>query len=475
VVDATGGPVFESVLDAIGASPLVRLRRLTAGPAPAVYVKAEYQNAGGSVKDRAALWMVRDAEERGVLRPGGTIVEGTSGNTGIGLALVGAQLGYRTLIVVPDKTSREKIAVLRAYGAEVVVTPGGLTREDPRHVQRLAARLAAETPGGWLADQYDNPANPRAHRESTAEEIWAQTGGRLTCFVAGIGTGGTLSGAGSRLQELGREQGRTVRVVGVDPETSAYGGGDGSPYYVEAIGHYRHPDTVDDPFPANWDRTVADEVVRVDDRTTMATARRLAREEGLLLGGSAATAVAGALRVAADLGPDDVVVVIAPDSGRAYLSKYFDDDWLRHLGFLTEPVPGARGPLVGDLPRREVAVLRASWTVERAQKVLGGVEADALPVPVTLDRDAGAAAPSEILGALRPGDLAGARADDRVVDHVGPVPPSVGTGETAATALAGLGDADAAWVLVDGRVGGVVDRGVLERAVAPADVGGPAD
>ena len=415
--------MHESVLDGIGGSPLIRLTRIADGVAAAVYVKAEYQNAGGSVKDRAALAMIRDAEERGTLRPGGTIVEGTSGNTGIGLALVGGHLGYRTLIVVPDKTSREKIAVLRAYGAEVVVTPGGLRRDDPRHVNNLSARLAAETPGGWLADQYGNPANPRTHRETTAEEIWAQTGGRVTCFVAGIGTGGTLSGAGSRLKELG-----AVRVVGIDPENSAYGGGDGSPYYVEAIGHYRHPDTPDgaDPWPDNWDRAVADEVVRVDDRTTMTTARRLAREEGLLVGGSAATAVAGALRVAAGLGPDDVVVVVAPDSGRAYLSKYFDDDWLRHLGFLDDAVPGAT--LVGDRARTPLPVLRASWTVARARDAVGDLD---LPVPVTLDREAGAAAPSEILGSVRAAVLAAADAADRVVDHVEPAPPSVGSGGDA--------------------------------------------
>jgi cystathionine beta-synthase len=448
------GPVHESVLDGIGATPLIRLHRVTGGLAPAVYVKAEYQNAGGSVKDRAALAMVRAAEADGSLAPGGVIVEGTSGNTGIGLALVGGQLGYRTVIVVPDKTSREKIAMLRAYGAEVVITPGGLRREDPRHVNNLSARIAAETPGGWLADQYGNPANPDAHRRTTAEEIWAQTGGRVTCFVAGIGTGGTLSGAGARLRELG-----PVRVVGIDPETSSYGGGDGSPYYVEAIGHYRHPQTVDDPFPANWDRTVADEVVRVDDRTSLLLARRLAREEGLLLGGSAATAVAGALRVAAGLGPDDVVVVVAPDSGRAYLSKYHDDDWLRHLGFLTEEIPD--GPLVGALGLDPVPVLRASWTVERARAVLGTTDR---PAPVTLDRDAGAAAPSEILGALDAATLSGADPADRVVDHVVAVPPSVGAGETVEQALAGLGDAAYGWVLVDGRVGGMVGRAALEAA-----------
>ncbi len=448
------------MLDAIGATPLIRLRRVTQGLAPRIYLKAEWQNAGGSVKDRAALAMIRAAEASGDLRPGGVVVEGTSGNTGIGLALVGGFLGYRTVIVVPDTTAAEKVAALRAYGAEVVLTPGGLTREDPRHVNNLAARIAAETPGGWLADQYGNPANPQAHRDTTAPEIWEQTGGRVTCLVAGIGTGGTLSGTGAALKERG-----PVRVVGVDPETSAYGGGDGSPYYVEAIGHYRHPDTVDDPWPANWDPAVADEVVRVDDRTTMLTARRLAREEGLLLGGSSATAVAGALRVAADLGPDDVVVVIAPDSGRAYLTKYFDDGWLRRLGFLTEA--DGHGPLVGDLPLLEVPVVRASWTVGRARAALADV---AGPAPVARDRE-GPAAPSEILGAVTAADLEGVADDEPVRAHATAPPPSVGAGEGIEGARAGLGDAAAAWVVRDGRVAGLVTRAALglPESLAPAD------
>ncbi|GLZ47431.1 cystathionine beta-synthase [Actinomycetospora sp. NBRC 106375] len=449
------GSVHESVLDAIGATPLIRLRRVTEGLAPRVYVKAEWQNAGGSVKDRAALWMVRAAERSGALRPGGVIVEGTSGNTGIGLALVGGYLGYRTVIVIPDTTAVEKVATLRAYGAEVVPTPAGLAREDPRHVMNLAARLAGEIPGGWLADQYDNPANPQAHRDTTAPEIWEQTGGAVTCFVAGIGTGGTLSGTGTALKEKG-----PVRVVGVDPMTSAYGGGDGSPYYVEAIGHYRHPDTVEDPWPANWDRAVADEVVRVDDRTTMLTARRLAREEGLLLGGSSATAVAAALRVARDLGPDDVVVVVAPDSGRAYLSKYFDDGWLRRLGFLTEPGPDAPSPLVDELSIAPLPVVRASWTVGRARTELG---ASSAPAPVARDRE-GPPAPSEILGAVTAADLDGRPEDTPVRDLARPAPPSVGAGESLPSARGTLGDAAAAWVIRDGRVVGLVTRDVLAPA-----------
>ena len=281
----------------------------------------------------------------------------------------------------------------------------------------------------------------------------------MTCFVAGIGTGGTLSGTGAALKERG-----PVRVVGVDPVTSAYGGGDGSPYYVEAIGHYRHPDTVDDPWPANWDRSVADEIVRVDDRTTMRTARRLAREEGLLLGGSSATAVAGALVAARDLGPDDVVVVIAPDSGRAYLSKYFDDGWLRRLGFLDEPDADVPGPLVGDLPVVAVPVVRASWTVARARAALAGTPG---PAPVTHDRPDGAAAPSEILGAVTAADLDGLPDGDPVRHHVRPVPPSLGAGEGVAAARARLDGAETAWLVRDGRVAGLVTRAAI--GLAPSD------
>ena len=361
------GSVHESVLDAIGATPLIRLRRVTEGLAPAIYVKAEWQNAGGSVKDRAALWMIRAAERSGALRPGGVIVEGTSGNTGIGLALVGGFLGYRTLIVVPDTTAAEKIAALRAYGAEVVLTPGGLPRDDPRHVINLAARIAQETPGGWLADQYGNPANPQAHHDTTAPEIWEQTGGRVTCFVAGIGTGGTLSGTGAALKERG-----PVRVVGVDPVTSAYGGGDGSPYYVEAIGHYRHPDTVDDPWPANWDR-----VRRRRDRARRRPHDDAHRPPPGPRGGAAARGLVGDGRGGgAACGP-------RPGSrrrrrrDRARLRAGVPLEVLRRRLAATAGVPrragrGRPGAAGGRPAGVEVPVVRASWTVARARAALAG-------------------------------------------------------------------------------------------------------
>ncbi|WP_313879702.1 PLP-dependent cysteine synthase family protein [Streptomyces silvisoli] len=318
--------VYESLVDVVGNTPLVRLNRIASGLAAPVYAKLEYVNPGGSVKDRIALAMVRAAEDAGQLRPGGTIVEATSGNTGVGLAMVAAQRGYRCVFTLPEKSSAEKVAVLRAYGAEVVVCPGDVPREHPDHPRSAAERIARTTPGAWLADQYNNPANPRAHRGSTGPELWRQTDGRITHLVAGVGTGGTISGTGGYLKEV---SGGRVRVIGADPEASVYSGGPGTAYAVESIGLFRHPETVDDSWPESFDTDVVDRFERIGDRESLLTARRLAREEGLLVGGSAGTAVAAALRVAAGLGSEDLVVVVLPDSGRNYLSKVYDDEWLR--------------------------------------------------------------------------------------------------------------------------------------------------
>src|SRR4051794_24340141 len=335
-------PVHDSLIDLVGDTPLVRLRRLTAGLSATVLVKVEYLNPGGSVKDRAATAMVLAAERDGSLLPGGTIVEASSGNTGIGLAQAAAVRGHRIVVVLPNTVAVEKLDILRAYGAEVVTTPGTLPREHPEHVNNLARRIAAGTPGGWFANQYDNPANPEVHYASTGPEIWAATDGRVTHLVASVGTGGTISGTGRFLKEKG-----DVEVVGADPLTSRYGGGDGSPYFVEAAGHYRHTDTVDDTWPLSYHRDVVDRIETVDDRTSLLTTRALAQREGLLVGASSGLVVAAALRVAHGLGPEHTVVAILPDSGRIYLSKYHSTDWLRRMGFLDDDRPGLLVDAVG--------------------------------------------------------------------------------------------------------------------------------
>ncbi|MFB8275755.1 PLP-dependent cysteine synthase family protein [Nocardia colli] len=446
-----GAPqVFESVVDAIGHTPLVRLNRVPAAGGAAVYAKLEFTNPGGSVKDRIALSMVRAAEASGELRPGGTIVEGTSGNTGIGLALVGAALGYRTVVVVPDKTSREKIAILRALGADVRVTPGGRPTHHPEHVRNLATRLAAELPGGWLAGQYDNPANPEAHYRTTGPEIWAQTGGRVTHFVAGIGTGGTVSGAGRYLGEV--SDGR-VQVIGADPEHSVYGGGDGRAYYVEAVGHFRHPETVEDEWPQSYHREVLSRVERVSDAEAFAVIARLAREEGLLVGGSAGVSVAAALRVAAELPPEDLVVVIVPDSGRAYLSKYFDEEWVGRLGFDV----GAT-ETVGDDQSRSgtVEFVPSTATVAEALEILGAATA----LPVVLDRPgSNEVVVAEILGSATHSTLTAAPQDDPVTAHLDPPLLVVGIRESRSAAAERLtGDSRPVLLADNGVITAILDR-----------------
>ncbi|KJS57129.1 pyridoxal-phosphate dependent enzyme [Streptomyces rubellomurinus] len=453
--------VHESVLDAIGGTPLFRLARLGAGLAAPVYAKAEFFNVGGSVKDRAALSMVLAAEREGLLKPGGTIVEATSGNTGIGLTIVGRQRGYRVIAGVSDRSAAEKSDILRAYGAEVVTAATSVPREDPSHLFNVVRRLVAEIPGAWLADQYDNPANPDAHLRTTGPEIWEQTAGRVTHFVAGVGTGGSITGTGEYLK---RVSGGAVRVVGADPESSMYGGGDGSPWYVESIGHFLHPETVEDRWPKAYRAEAVDTFECIPDRESLLTARRLAREEGILAGPSSGTAVAAALRVARRLGPDDLVVVLLPDSGRSYLSKVHSDAWMRQWGFL-EDGDGLR-PLL-DAAGLLVAVT-ADTTVARALEALrtapGGV------APVLLARGArpyGVAA-SEVVGTASREVLAAAladgsvRAEDPVGGLLGPALPVVGVGQPVGEAREALGEAHpAVAVLVDGRVAGVLPRAAL--------------
>ena len=313
-----------SVTDLIGDTPLVRLNRVTEGIGATVLAKVEYFNPGGSVKDRIAVNIVNAAEESGALRPGGTIVEPTSGNTGVGLAIVAQQRGYRCIFVCPDKVSEDKRATLRAYGAEVVVVPSGVAPDDPRSYYSVSDRMAREIPGGYKPDQFSNQNGPRSHYESTGPEIWRDTDGRLTHFVVGAGTGGTVSGTGRYLKEVSDG---AVRVIVADPDGSIYAGGEASAYDVEGVGEDYIPDTYDPAIPDGFET--------VTDAESFAMTRRLAREEGLLVGGSSGMAVVAALRTAEDLPDDAVVVVLLPDSGRGYMGKVFDDDWMVERGHMT--------------------------------------------------------------------------------------------------------------------------------------------
>jgi cystathionine beta-synthase len=321
---------FPTLLDLVGATPIVRLDKLGRDVAPTLLAKLEYLNPGGSVKDRIGLPMIERAEREGKLRPGGTIVEPTSGNTGVGLAIGAAIKGYRCIFVMPDKMSQEKIALLRAYGAEVVICPTAVPPESPESYYSVSDRLAEEIPGGFKPDQYSNMANPEAHYERTGPEIWEQTDGDIDALVVSVGTGGTISGLGRFFKERKPE----VLIVGADPEGSVYTAQDERdvhPYLVEGIGK--------DSWPKTMNPEVVDEWIRVSDRDSFLTARRLAREEGILAGGSAGTTIWAALQVARRLGPDATILTVLPDSGRNYLSKFYDDNWMLDHGFLERRAP----------------------------------------------------------------------------------------------------------------------------------------
>ncbi|GAC66735.1 cystathionine beta-synthase [Gordonia soli NBRC 108243] len=474
---STAGGVYDSVLDAIGHTPLIRVNRLATGSAH-VYLKLEDRNPGGGSKDRAAREMVLAAERSGDLRPGSTIVEGTSGNTGIGLALIGAVRDYRVVAVVPDKTSVEKIDLLRAYGAEVVITPGGRPVGHPEHVRTIAARLAAEIPGGWLAGQYDNPANPAAHHKTTGPEVWAQTGGAVTHFVAGIGTGGTVSGAGRFLHEV---SGGAVRVVGADPVNSTYSGGDGRAFYVESVGHYRHPDTIDDELPASYHPEVLDEIVTISDREAIDTLRDLARLEGILVGGSGGVAAAAALRVAQRATAPAVVVALIPDSGRNYLSKYHQPEWRARWGFGADGIRTDRGS-ADDHPRVVGELVSDGYVGIPTSVRRGDIAAHArgLPeLPVHLDRAGSDTVAAEIVGSV-PTSITDGVVDDPIEStSVGallrPPPPFAGYDEPlvgVATRLSGDEYTDRVVVVTrDGRAVGTVAVTELRAAAVPAAVG----
>jgi cystathionine beta-synthase len=386
-----------TVLDLVGKTPLVRLQRLSRPDGPALLAKLEYLNPGGSVKDRIGLRMIEQAERDGKLAPGGTIVEPTSGNTGVGLAIAAALKGYRCVFVMPDKIAEEKRALLRAYGAEVVICPTAVLPESPESYYNVSDRLTEEIPGAFKPDQYSNPANPLAHYETTGPELWEQTDGEIDALVLSIGTGGTVTGTARYLKERKPD----LLVVGADPEGSIFSTPDNvHPYLVEGIG--------EDFWPSTFDPSLVDEFITVSDRDSFRTARRLAREEGILVGGSGGTAVWAVLKVAERFGPDATLVTIVPDSGRGYLSKVYDDNWLLEHGFLERAAPAATIQAVLAFKREEEPEVPELITVATHQKV--GEAIDLMQrygisqIPVVRDGDE-AGSLADVVGSIRESGL----------------------------------------------------------------------
>ncbi|HEX6680981.1 MAG TPA: cystathionine beta-synthase [Gaiellaceae bacterium] len=389
---------YPTLLDLVGRTPIVRLDKIGRDVEPTLLGKLEYLNPGGSVKDRIGMPMIEQAERDGKLRPGGTIVEPTSGNTGVGLAIAAAIKGYRCIFVMPDKMSQEKIALLRAYGAEVVICPTAVPPESPESYYSVSDRLAEEIPGGFKPDQYSNMANPDAHYHVTGPEILEQTGGELDAIVISVGTGGTISGVGRFFKERKPD----VLVVGADPEGSVYTAhddGDVHPYLVEGIGK--------DSWPKTMDPDAVDEWIRVSDRDSFLTARRLAREEGILAGGSAGTTIWAALRVAERFGPEARILTMIPDTGRNYLSKFFDDNWMLDHGFLERHAPAPTVEVVLSAKRAEEPGVPEFVVIGSHQKVGEAIELmqrySISQLPVVRDGDSESLA--DVVGSLQDRDL----------------------------------------------------------------------
>src|SRR2546425_2153382 len=389
---------YPTVVELVGNTPIVRLQKVRPGSGASILAKLEYLNPGGSVKDRIGLAMIERAEREGKLKPAGTIVEPTSGNTGVGLAIAAARKGYRCIFVMPDKMSQEKISMLRAYGADVVITPTAVEHDSPESYYSVSSRLAEEIPGGFKPDQYSNMANPEAHYEVTGPEILEQTGGEIDAIVISVGTGGTISGVGRYFKEHEPE----VLIVGADPEGSVYTAKeerDVHPYFVEGIGK--------DTWPKTMDPAVVDEWVRVSDRDSFLTARRLAREEGLLVGGSGGTTVWAALEVAKRFGPAAKILTMIPDSGRSYMSKFYDDNWMLEHGFVERR---AAAPSVSELLRSKrldeidvpaLITISAHQKVGEAIDVMQRYSISQLPVV----RDGEVQSLADVIGSLQDRDL----------------------------------------------------------------------
>jgi cystathionine beta-synthase len=440
-----------SVLDLVGNTPLVRLNSVTAGIAATVLAKVEYLNPGGSSKDRIATRIIDAAEREGLLKPGGTIVEPTSGNTGIGLALVAQQRGYRCVFVLPDKVGEDKRNVLTAYGAEIVVTPTAVAPESPESYYSVSDRLARDIPGAFKPNQYSNPNGPLSHYETTGPEIWRDTEGLVTHFVAGVGTGGTISGVGRYLKEI---SGGAVQIIGADPEGSVYSGGTGRPYLVEGVG--------EDFWPSAYDSSVVDQIIASSDAESFEFTRRLAREEGLLVGGSSGLAVASALKAARDLPADAVVVILLPDGGRGYLGKIFNEKWMQSYGFTQvsdeKTVADVLSRKTGNLP--DLVHLHPSDTVRDAVKIMAEYDISQLPVltaepPVVMGEVVGAIDERALLDNVFSG-----RADmtDSISEFIGAPLGLIGVHESVSAARAALGKADALLVVSDGKPAGVLTR-----------------
>lgn len=448
--------IARHISELIGNTPLVQLNSVVPPGAGRVVAKVEYLNPGLSSKDRIAAKMIDAAEASGQLKPGGTIVEPTSGNTGVGLALVAQPRGYKCVFVCPDKVSEDKQNVLRAYGAEVVVCPTAVPPDHPDSYYSVSDRLVTEIDGAWKPDQYSNPEGPASHYETTGPEIWADTDGKVTHFVAGIGTGGTITGAGRYLKEV---SGGAVRVIGADPEGSVYSGGTGRPYLVEGVG--------EDFWPAAYDAGVPDQIIAVSDSDSFNMTRRLAREEAMLVGGSCGMAVVAACKVAEEAGPDALVVVLLPDGGRGYMSKIFNDAWMSSYGFLRTPLDGSvEQPTVGDVLRGKSGTLpdlvhtHPSETVRDAIGILREYGVSQMPVvgaepPVMAGEVAGSVSERELLSAVFEGR---ANLADAVGLHMSPALPMIGAGELVSALAKALRDWDAVMVVEEGKPVGVITR-----------------